>query len=374
MEEKVIKAGKFLFLSYSHKDLELVKRDVELLHGKGVRIWYDTNMKPGENWKDRAYEMFSHENCVGVVFYNSPYSYISEACNEERIAAIKKREKDPTFGIYGVSVGKVLTKDYLSAAGALAAQLNTEEAWRNFVAAGDTMSKLFENEKLVILRGDDDSHIAEIEKLAFEKNCVASVEAFNSRFANTKRIQSIQFGHFIASDAAARINGKDRNSRIRRGETDEVLMVDGSPKKVVPLYWTALDMHDNTAVLLCRSNIAVWPYDNETRTFISEAFKDLAFDEKEKELFLSPPRFLNKNDIDALRRQYTNADDVTARLANDVVETKRHWWTDIDGLYGCWKQTVYCGNLFEMGLPVEKEKGIRPVIELNANRLEGYLK
>jgi len=42
----------FLFVSYAHKDSELVFPELERLHGDGYRLWYDEGIEPGSEWPE----------------------------------------------------------------------------------------------------------------------------------------------------------------------------------------------------------------------------------------------------------------------------------------------------------------------------------
>lgn len=42
----------FLFISYAHTDKDIVYPIIERLQKKGVRIWYDTRLRPGDEWPE----------------------------------------------------------------------------------------------------------------------------------------------------------------------------------------------------------------------------------------------------------------------------------------------------------------------------------
>ena len=70
-EEKIL-SGNFVFISYSHKDQAAVTEDMEALLGQGVRVWFDVNMRLGDNWAQIAEQTILHKNCVGAIFYYRP--------------------------------------------------------------------------------------------------------------------------------------------------------------------------------------------------------------------------------------------------------------------------------------------------------------
>jgi PKD repeat protein len=65
-----------IFLSYSRKDTEIMRRVKETLEQAGISVWIDEHLKPGTpDWK-RAIE-YNLEQCKGVVVLLSPDSYKS---------------------------------------------------------------------------------------------------------------------------------------------------------------------------------------------------------------------------------------------------------------------------------------------------------
>lgn len=42
----------YLFMSYSHKDKDVVESVIQLLQRQACNIWYDPGITPGESWND----------------------------------------------------------------------------------------------------------------------------------------------------------------------------------------------------------------------------------------------------------------------------------------------------------------------------------
>lgn len=42
----------YIFVSYAHKDSEVVMRAIALLQQSGFRVWYDEGIDPGSEWPD----------------------------------------------------------------------------------------------------------------------------------------------------------------------------------------------------------------------------------------------------------------------------------------------------------------------------------
>lgn len=85
--------GKYIFISYSSKDKEIVDHDCAELRRHGVDLWIDDKLIAGYDWRV-AVKRIKDKNCVGVIFFVSENSITSKAVREE-IRAAKKRFGKP---------------------------------------------------------------------------------------------------------------------------------------------------------------------------------------------------------------------------------------------------------------------------------------
>lgn len=83
---------KYVFISYSSRDRELVWKDVEEFQRRGYNVWLDEmNLdKTKSSWKDDAIEAIKDMCCKLVVFYVSKNSLMSAACLNEMLATTDK--------------------------------------------------------------------------------------------------------------------------------------------------------------------------------------------------------------------------------------------------------------------------------------------
>ncbi len=75
--------GPYVFISYSHKDGEEVGRILTALNECGADFWYDIKLRGGQDWIERVKEITSSKKCVGILYFISANSIISDACFEE---------------------------------------------------------------------------------------------------------------------------------------------------------------------------------------------------------------------------------------------------------------------------------------------------
>ncbi|MBQ9144856.1 MAG: TIR domain-containing protein [Clostridia bacterium] len=71
----------YVFISYAHKDTEIVQPIVADLRKLGFNIWFDEGIHSGARWKD---VILSHlEACCGFIFFATENSLLSAECRKE---------------------------------------------------------------------------------------------------------------------------------------------------------------------------------------------------------------------------------------------------------------------------------------------------
>lgn len=71
----------YLFVSYSHRDSELVFPELEKLRSSGFNIWYDEGIEAGTEWTERIAEAI--ERSALFLFFVTPDSVASQNCRNE---------------------------------------------------------------------------------------------------------------------------------------------------------------------------------------------------------------------------------------------------------------------------------------------------
>jgi sugar/nucleoside kinase (ribokinase family)/beta-phosphoglucomutase-like phosphatase (HAD superfamily)/ABC-type sugar transport system substrate-binding protein len=74
---------KYVFISYSHINKEIVYEDIKKLKEMGVRIWYDKGIPPGPRWDEYVYPKIISDQCSLVLFYVTESFFFSEAIARE---------------------------------------------------------------------------------------------------------------------------------------------------------------------------------------------------------------------------------------------------------------------------------------------------
>ncbi len=78
----------YVFVSYSHKDMDSVIPLIATLKQKMCRIWYDEGLSPGESWNDSIAEHL--KNCSQFIVFISPDSITSKYVMSEINYALSK--------------------------------------------------------------------------------------------------------------------------------------------------------------------------------------------------------------------------------------------------------------------------------------------
>ena len=86
----------FLFVSYCHRDRDVVYPEIARLHQKGFRIWYDEGIAPGKEWPEEIEDALGR-SAFFVVFV-SPRAMSSENVRNEINYAL--RRKKPFLAIH----------------------------------------------------------------------------------------------------------------------------------------------------------------------------------------------------------------------------------------------------------------------------------
>ena len=94
----------FFFISYSHKDREIVFDALNQLYSSSVNYWYDVNLDPGDIWNARIEKIMRNDHCHGAILFLSENSLISNAVQEE-IRVMQDISKERSFRIIPVIIG-----------------------------------------------------------------------------------------------------------------------------------------------------------------------------------------------------------------------------------------------------------------------------
>lgn len=88
---------KYIFVSYSHADADIVYPIIERLNEEGYRVWYDDGIVPGSEWPEN---IAAHlDKCTTFIFFASPNSVASDNCKREVNFALSRKKNFFTISL-----------------------------------------------------------------------------------------------------------------------------------------------------------------------------------------------------------------------------------------------------------------------------------
>ena len=344
MTEDKILAGNFLFVSYSHKDEDVIKEDVKALQEKGVRVWFDINMRTGDEWEEIAEKIIAHPNCKGVLFYNSEHSLVSEAVKLEREHTQARMKIDPDFNYWAVHLVDKSIEDFNRELARTAPSIYFE--------ALSLIMQMFKQDRLYITRTDSEQCVKKIiDDIARPKEMVDDIGD----------VTKICFGAFAGEEYKVPLKHESPNERfVANGR--EYISHNNQLYNLSPLYWTPLYSENSVVVFLCDKIIGYSQGGEYAEDFLENVVYKIAFSDKEKKMLKSKPRLLTLEDI---KKTQSNIES-----QSEFVFRKNHWWIDSPGLLENWQKTCCNGKINQNGFIINVDKGIRPVIEITAEQVK----
>lgn len=140
--------GKYIFISYSHKDKEEVYPIIEHLQKNGYNVWFDEGITPGEEWPEFIAEQVI--DCTCFIGFISENSANSKECKNE-IYLADNENKD---------IFTILLEETTLSPG-LKMKLSTAQSIMkyNYKEEGNFYIKLFETEKLQECKNEEEFQI-----------------------------------------------------------------------------------------------------------------------------------------------------------------------------------------------------------------------
>lgn len=140
--------GKYIFISYAHKDKEEVYPIIEHLQKNGYNVWFDEGIMPGEEWPEYIAEQVM--DCTCFIGFISENSVNSKECKNE-IYLADNEDKD---------IFTILLEETKLSPG-LKMKLSTAQSIMkyNYTEEGNFYIKLFETEKLQECKSDEEFQI-----------------------------------------------------------------------------------------------------------------------------------------------------------------------------------------------------------------------
>ena len=375
MDEATVFSGPFLFVSYSHRDAQMVREDVSQLMDMGVRIWIDhrneeeENMSFGDNWIKKARAAIAHPNCRGAIFYISAYALASNAIQKEQ-TLVHQKSQQGDFPYYAVNtVAGCKMAKHFSQATSLCCEEGTPWYNEEYDTGDDdirSMQVRMFNKNILHIERENSAQCVQLiyDKIATPLGAVDNAGVFISSLAQNKVASrdtgEIAFGIYKGQQCEPVARGTE-NARFSVGR-QHYIHHNNTFYVGRPLKWKLMYMQDGMAVLLCSE--VVEKCSAVDAPDLLQAFRKLAFNEEENALVQSI-RLLTQKDIDRIAPE-----EQSRMLKLDETQANIYWWIDEKGILDEWKLTYQNDQLSPNGFLVTRIKGLRPVIEVKATDLQ----
>ncbi len=377
-EAEIIKSD-FLLVSYKHENKEIVSETVEWLISSGVRLWYDKDLKAGDEWDERVERLIKHPNCTGAIFFNSRQSFLSSAVAKERALVLEKRKEFSSlkkkFLVLPVNIGKPSTLQLLKQVFDTLPDNESELSLRFPPETIKVILDLFKT-NIVYCKVDDPnfkqsiydtinedmSGVIDKSKLEFEKI---------SNLYSTKTNQGyscIELGHWKNALINPNFFPNYISSKCNDGkfQYNGNLYIASSGKfyDLKPISWIYLYEEDGIVTLLSESFLDVGHGGKELTEWLENTFRSSAFDEAEQTALGIKICLLTKEDIEKSQVK------IPVCKENELGE--KNWW--IDEFNGNLQKVIReNGEIYENGYRINTIRAIRPVIRIPAENLIKFL-
>lgn len=372
-KEEVVNS-EFLFVSYKHENKDLVTDAIESLLAEGIRLWYDADLVVGNKWSSVAENLIQHENCRGVIFFNSVASFMSDPVYKERLFAIEKQKAcasgNRPFYIFPVNIGKPSTMQLLKEIFAALPE-NDAEVERVFpIRYIQTIVELFDSDVIYCYADPADAdgykkilcdNITKalpsvVDKTILQKKtqATASVSApSNVAFGICKQAPTSELpAYYLTKDQ--RVDHQNATFLVQGGKAY-------TTKRI---FWRFLYEEKDTAVLLSEEVVDVRNGGKELHDWLTEVFAPLAFSEEERGV-IRELRLLCENDI----RKTNDGERFVFPPSPDMTES--HFWISDVSMGALQKVVKKNGTVYAGGYNFRtKKSGVRPVICIPKDFLE----
>jgi len=377
---------KYVFISYSHADSEHVYQDLNCLHERGLRFWYDNELKAGNEWNDKAEQVMRNENCVGVVFYNSENSFPSEAIQKEIEFYNEIRKDREDYVCVSVNLGlrntnEIVRDIYCSLATSDAKELE----FRFPQTRAELVLSTFKNNVIFISRPRDvmeTGHLDKIIDALTEKgvvlgndNLLLEMQKLSS-FINNGGVLTWSFGRYpqrVTSNVNelrfSPDNDYETNGHHYRVEKKQVF-------EFQPVFWDYAEIDCEGVMTLISSDCLDYMQGGDLLdAWTKNAFRDAVFCENENEIlsgepFIAGSNFFKRNEA---LKQTQYSDYAKSKLKNGDVSCV--WLSDLVSSTPA-KQSCASlqGGILGRGISTKECAGVRPVIQIDAKKFIEYAK
>lgn len=328
---------KFVFISYSHQNKQLVEDSASYLIDEGVRLWYDRSFTVGDEWSTDVENLLKHENCRAVILFCSPDAILSENVAKERGIALSEQTKRgkknyPLFLVNICESGKPIS--YMQMLKQAFDRIQYETADRDFPLRNiKDYVNIVGNDPICIMTSDAD----------FGELILGGIK---------KRVPDVINKNAINIEKMEAASNKDKIIFLKFGKYKD----NGAS---VPVKWRFLYNDNENAVFLSETVLGQYYGGELLEQWINGDFKKQIFTSEEAEFIQSNLRLLSKEESESVPKS--------------VLATGSEWW--LSDKHGNLQAIIRDdGSLYRNGYNNKRfQKGIRPVLILTTEQAKDII-
>jgi hypothetical protein len=367
-KEEVVKSD-FLFVSYKHEDKAVVLDTVNFLLDEGIRLWYDSDLIAGNKWTTIAEGLIKHENCRGVIFFNSIPAFMSDPIYKERTFVLERLEEqnksadtDRPFIYFPVNVGETSTMRFLKT---IFPQLPEGDADTERVFPLKyikTIVELFDSDVIYCHADEKGEYKAQL--LGYISKALPTVV---DKKTVIRAPGSITFGLCRAAFSTALPSYFLTKDQRADYQNVTYIVQSGHAYTTKRISWRFLYAEDDYAVLISEDVVDIRSGGKELNDWLCGDFFKTAFTEQERAL-VKQIGLLSENDM----KKTKNPDAFIFELTSDLAET--HFWISDISMGALQRVIKKNGSVYSSGYNFRtKKSGVRPVIRVHKDTLAAWI-
>lgn len=275
---------RYMFVSYAHKDSEIVYSDLFVLYKNCLNYWYDKKLSVGDEWDVAVERVVRDPKCAGIILYFSPNMVKSAACEKEIriykeiVSQGRKDFKLIPISIDGTSVNATVREAYISCARLASDELDVR-------LPPERVSNILENLKSTVMylnRNPDGFHLSKVLEFlrSYDENLFCSDDIALNKLARlpvTSEENGVTYIR-LGTYPQERVDGEyPVGNSVRDTAGGRITLKNGHAYKHSPLKWILLRNNNREALAIAEFVLNKLRKD-EIEFFLSE-FKEKAISE-----------------------------------------------------------------------------------------------
>ncbi len=164
------KNRKYFFVSYSHKNMNIVYPLLQKIYDKQVNFWYDKGLNAGDIWDENVKTKMTDKNCVGVIVFLSDDFLKSKPCMEEIDFINQLEEQKKNFKIISININDFTPNNFIQNLSYLIAE-NSDD----YIKALTVYRKFLNDKRIYVTAKDENDSLNDL----FKNDCEALKEVLD---------------------------------------------------------------------------------------------------------------------------------------------------------------------------------------------------